>query len=104
MSRETFEFVDGVRTYRIQFDIMAPPPPAFQKQELAKSRRTPKPQFVVTNIRITEITKGIGADAPRKNPKFTRGFDTLAQARTGAGEYAKRIVREQMAAKPPAKD
>ncbi|HEX7964217.1 MAG TPA: hypothetical protein VF651_00755 [Gammaproteobacteria bacterium] len=104
MSTETFEFVNGVRTYRIQFDIMAPPPPAFQKQEPAKSRRAPKPQFIVTNIRITEITKGIGDDGARKNPKFTRGFDTLAQARTGGHEYAKRIVREQMAPKPPAKD
>jgi hypothetical protein len=98
---ETFEFVNGAQKYRIQFDIVAPPPSAFPKQGFVKSY-APKPQFKVASIRITEITEGVGDDGPRKNLNFGRGFDTLAQARTGAGEYAKRIVREQMAPKPAA--
>lgn len=99
MPMETFEFVNGVQTYRIQFDIVAPPPSAFPKPGLVKSY-APRPQFTVPNIRITEITECVGEDGPRKVLNFARGFDTVAQARVGAGEYAKRIVREQMAPKP----
>jgi hypothetical protein len=101
MPLETFEFANGEQTYRIQFDIVAPPPGSFPKPGLVKSY-APKPQFKVASIRITEITAGVGDDGPRKNVNFARGYDTLAQARTGAGEYAKRIVREQMAPKPAA--
>jgi hypothetical protein len=96
---ETFEFVNGAQTYRIQFDIVAPPPSAFPKPGFVKSY-APKPQFTVATIRITEVTAGVGDDGPRKSLNFSRGFDSVAQARTGAGEYAKRIVREQMAPKP----
>ena len=98
MSMETFEFVNGAQTYRIQFDIVSPPPAAFHKPGLVKSY-APKPQFTVASIRIAEITEGLGEDGPKKMLNFARGFDTVAQARTGAGEYAKRIVREQMTAK-----
>ena len=101
MPMETFEFLNGAQKYRIQFDIVAPPPTAFQKPGLVKSY-APKPQHKVATIRIVEITEGVGDDGPRKNINFARGFDTVAQARTGAGEYAKRIVREQMAPKPVA--
>ena len=101
MPMETFEFLNGAQKYRIQFDIVAPPPAAFQKPGLVKSY-APKPQHKVATIRIVEITEGVGDDGPRKNINFARGFDTVAQARTGAGEYAKRIVREQMAPKPVA--
>ena len=55
----------------------------------------------MASIRIAEVTEGVGDDGPRKSINFARGFDTVAQARVGAGEYAKRIVREQMAPKPP---
>lgn len=99
MPMETFEFVNGAQKYRIQFDIAAPPPAAFQKPGLTKNYG-PKPQYTVASIRITEITEGMGEDGPRKNINFARGFDTVGQARTGAGEYAKRIVREQMTPKP----
>lgn len=99
MPMETFEFINGAQTYRIQFDIVAPPPSAFPKPGIVKSY-APKPQYTVACIRIAEITPGVGDDGPRKNVNFARGFDTVAQARVGAGEYAKRIVREQMAPKP----
>ena len=100
MPMETFEFVNGAQKYRIQFDIVAPPPAvAAPKAGITKSY-APKPQHKVASIRITEITEGVGDDGPRKNINFARGFDTVAQARVGAGEYAKRIVREQMAPKP----
>ena len=99
MPMETFEFVNGAQKYRIQFDIVAPPPSALPKPGIVKSY-SPYPQHTVATIRITEITEGIGDDGPRKSINFGRGFDSVAQARTGAGEYAKRIVREQMAPKP----
>jgi hypothetical protein len=53
----------------------------------------------VGSIRIAEITDGVGDDGEKKVVNFARGFDTLAQARTGASEYAKRIVREKMTPK-----
>ena len=99
MPMETFEFVNGTQTYRIQFDIVAPPPGSFPKPGLVKSY-APKPQYTVATILITNITECMGDDGARKSVKFARGFDTVAQARVGAGEYAKRIVREQMARKP----
>jgi len=99
MPMETFEFVNGAQKYRIQFDIVAPPPSAIPKPGIVKSY-APKPQHTVFSIRITEITEGVGESGRKKNLNFSRGFDTVAQARVGAGEYAKRIVREQMAPKP----
>ena len=99
MPMETFEFVNGAQKYRIQFDIVAPGPAAFQKPGLTKNF-APKPQHKVASIRITEVTEGVGDDGQKKNINFARGYDTVAQARVGAGEYAKRIVREQMAPKP----
>lgn len=99
MPMEAFEFVNGAQKFRIQFDIVAPPPAAFQKPGIVKSY-APKPQHTVPTIRITEITEGLGDDGPRKSLNFGRGFDTVTQARTMAGEYAKRIAREQMAPKP----
>lgn len=105
MPMEAFEFVNGAQKFRIQFDIVAPPPAAFQKPGLVRSY-TPQPQHTVASIRITEITEGLGDDGPRKNLNFGRSFDSVAQARTVAGEYAKRIARDQMAPKldpvPPA--
>lgn len=100
MPMETFEFVNGAQKYRIQFDIVAPPPAAAAPKVGLTNSYVPKPQHKVASIRITEITEGVGDDGPRKNINFARGFDTVAQARVGAGEYAKRIVREQMAPKP----
>ena len=99
MPMETLKFENGPRTYRIQFEIVAPPPAAAQKPGIVKSY-APKPQHTVGTIRITEITDGVGDDGQKKSLNFARGFDTLAQARPGAGEYAKRIVREQMTPKP----
>lgn len=101
MSSETMKFENGVRTYRIQFEIVAPPPTPPRRPGEGKSYG-PKPQFQVATIRVTEITEGVGDDGQKKSINFGRGFDTLAQARTGAGEYAKRIVREQMTPKPAA--
>jgi len=103
MPMETITFENGTQSYRIQFDIVAPPPSSIPKPGIVKSY-APKPQYKVASIRITEITAGVGDDGPKKNINFARGFDTVAQARVGAGEYAKRIVREQMAPKatPPA--
>ena len=100
MPNETIEFQDGAQTYRIQYDIVAPPPTPPKRPGEIKAY-APKPQFQVAAIRITEVTEGVGEDGPKKNIQFARGFDTLAQARTGASEYAKRIVREQMRPKPP---
>ena len=96
---ETFEFVNGLQTFRVQFDIVAPPPAAFPKPGLTRGF-VPRPQYTVASIRITEITESVGDQGARKNLNFGRAFDSVAQARVGAGEYAKRIVREQMATKP----
>jgi hypothetical protein len=98
MPMETIKFENGPKTYRIQFDIVAPPPAVAQKAGIVKNY-APKPQHTVGSIRITEITDGVGDDGEKKVVNFARGFDTLAQARTGASEYAKRIVREKMTPK-----
>ncbi len=101
MPSETVKFENGPKTYRIQFDVVSPAPAAFQKPSITKSY-APKPQYTVAAIRVTEITEGVGDDGDKKVINFARGFDTVAQARTGATEYAKRIVREQMTPKPVA--
>jgi hypothetical protein len=101
MPMETSKFENGPLTYRIQFEIVVPPPAAPKKPGEFKSYQ-PKPQFTVATIRVTEITEGVGDDGQKKVINFGRGFDTLAQARTGAAEYAKRMVREKMTPKPAA--
>lgn len=99
MPAETVFFENGAQTYRIQYDIVAPPPsPPKKKGEYQPY--APPAEFKVASIRVTEVTEGVGDDGPRKVINFGRGFATLAQARTGASEYAKRIIREQMAPKP----
>lgn len=99
MPSENVQFENGPLTYRFQFEIVAPPPaPPIRPGTYNKSGL--RPQFTVASIRITEITEGVGDDGAKKNLNFGRSFDTLAQARTGASEYAKRIVREQMTPKP----
>ena len=101
MPMETVKFENGPKTYRIQYEVVAPGPAAFQKPSITKSY-APKPQHTVGSIRITEVTEGVGDDGQKLNVNFARGFDTLAQARTGATEYAKRMVREKMTPKPVA--
>ena len=99
MPNETVKFENGPKTYRIQFEVVAPPPrPALRPG--SPRPLGPQPQFTVASIRVTEITEGVGDDGPRKVVNFGRGFDTLAQARTGATEYAKRIIREKMTERP----
>lgn len=103
MPNETVKFVNGAQTWRIQFEIVAPPSAPPQKPG-SFSKHGPAAQFKVNTIRVTEITEGVGDDGQRKVVNFARGFDNLAQARTGATEYAKRIVREKLTAKTPAAD
>ena len=101
MSSETTTFQNGAENFRIQFEVVAPPPPRDPNMPRGMSNAG---KFQVASIRITDITEGVGDDGRKKNVNFGRGYDTLAQARTGATEYAKRIIREQMAPKaaPPA--
>lgn len=99
MPMESFEFVNGVQTYRIQFDIVAPPPSALPRVGLMK-RYSLQPQYTVPSIRITDITECVGENGTRKLVNFARSFDSVAQARVVAGEYAKRIIREQMTPRP----
>lgn len=98
MPMETFKFQNGTRTYRIQFQIISPPPAAFQRPALTRHSR-PKLKHSVDSIRVVEITEGIGDKAQKRTLHFKREFPTLGQARTRAGEYARRIVREQMTPK-----
>ena len=59
----------------------------------------------MASIRVTEVTEGIGDAGQKLTANFGRGYDSLAQARTNATEYAKRMVREKMTPKPaPAGD
>ena len=96
MSSETVRHQEGPDTFRIQFEILAPafvaPTP---KGEIKKY--APKPQFKVASIRVTEVGDNVGDNGRKKVVNFDRGFDTLAQARNGATEYAKRVIREKMA-------
>jgi len=95
MSSETVSFQNGAETFRIQFDIV-PPPPVPARPVGAPRSFAPGPKFQVATIRVTDVTEGVGDDGRKKSINFSRSFDTLAQARTGATEYAKRIIREQM--------
>ena len=99
MPSETIKFENGPRTYRIQFEVVAPPPTPPHKAGTFKPY-APKPQFTVASIRVTEVTEGIGDSGQKLSANFGRGFDSLAQARTNATEYAKRMVREKMTPKP----
>jgi len=95
MPSETVKHQEGADTFRIQFEIVAPPPVApTPKGEIKKY--APKPQFKVASIRVTEIGEHVGDNGRKKIVNFDRGFDTLAQARSGAAEYAKRVIREKM--------
>lgn len=99
MPMETFKFENGARSYRIQFQIVSPPPAAFQTPALIGNSR-PMLKHTVASIRVVEITEGVGDKAQKRTLNLNREFATLGQARTRAGEYAKRIVREQMTPKP----
>lgn len=98
MSSETTTFQNGAENFRIQFEIV-PPPPAPPRDPNMPRGFNNAGKFQVASIRITDITEGVGNEGRMKSVNFGRGYDTLAQARTGATEYAKRIVREQMAPK-----
>jgi len=104
MSSETTTFQNGVENFRIQFEIV-PPPPAPPRDPNMPRGFSNAGKFQVASIRITDISEGVGDEGRKKLVNFGRGYDTLAQARTGATEYAKRIVREQMTPKAaPASD
>ena len=99
MPAETSKFQNGPRSYRIQFEIVAPPPsPPVRPGTFRKNVIVPK--FKVATIRITEITEGVGDAGKKLLVNFGRSFDSLVQARTGANEYAKRMVREKLTPKP----
>jgi hypothetical protein len=95
MSSETVKHQQGEDTFRIQFEIVAPPPVIPVRAGEIK-KYAPKPQFKVASIRVTEIGDLVGDNGRKKVVNFDRGFDTLAQARNGATEYAKRVIREKM--------
>ena len=99
MPSETTTFQNGAENFRIQFEIVAPPPPPPRDPNMPRGMSNAG-KFKVASIRITDISEGVGENGRVKTVNFGRGYDTLAQARTGAGEYAKRIIREQMAPKP----
>ena len=105
MPMETFKFEYGERIYHIQFQIVSPLPAAVRSPGFTGDAR-PKPRHSVDNIRIVEITEGVGDKAQRRTLNFKRDFDTVGQARTRASEFAKRMVRDQMTPKldpvPPA--
>ena len=101
MPMDTFNFENGGRSYRIQFQIVSLPPAALRNPGLTGHSR-PRSKHSVDSIRVVEITEGVGEQAQRRTLHFNRDFQTLAQARTRAGDYARRIVREQMAQAVPA--
>lgn len=99
MPMESFKFVYGERTYHIQFQIVSPLPAAVRNPRSTGDAR-PKPRHSVDDIRVVEITEGVGDKAQRRTLRFQRDFDTLGQARTRASEFAKRMVRDQMTPNP----
>lgn len=101
MPAETTTFQHGPDTFRIQFDIIVPPPVAAKKPGEIKGY-APKPQYRVQSIRIREMGDHLGDNARKLNVNFDRGFDSLGAARSNATEYAKRIVREKMTPKKTA--
>lgn len=98
MTMESFEFVSGAQSFRVQFDIVAPVAAVLQQPGPAWGYM-PNLQYTVANVRIVETTLGLGDEGPRKELDFARSFDTAAEARAAAAEYARRIVRQQMASK-----
>ena len=101
MPNETIKFENGPKTYRIQFEVVVPPPTPPHKPGTFKAY-APKPQFTVASIRVTDVTEGVGDAGQKLTANFGRGYDSLAQARSNATEYAKRLVREKMTPKPAA--
>lgn len=98
MTMKSFEFVSGDQSFHVQFDIVAPVAAILQRPGPAWGYM-PRLQYTVANVRIVEITLGLGDGGPRKELDYVRSFDTAAEANAAAGEYAKRIVRQQMASK-----
>lgn len=96
MEIQSYQHESGAN-FRIQFDIIVPPPAVVVPKGTFKPY-APKPQFRVNGIRIAEID----GQLRKKAVQFDRSYDSLAAARSQAGEYAKRIVRENMIAKPAA--
>ncbi|MGH8371549.1 MAG: hypothetical protein ACRETO_02300 [Gammaproteobacteria bacterium] len=99
MASEMLNFQHEFGTFRIQFEII-PPPPAAKRPKDAIKVYTPPPKFRVNGIRITEVVEE-GTEGRKKSLQYGRDFESLAQARSQAGEYAKRIVREQMGPAKP---
>lgn len=94
MPSELLNFQHEFGTFRIQFDIVPPLPPAPRSTSGIKMY-TPPPKFRVNGIRITEVVEE-GCEGRKKTLQYGRDFESLGQARSQASEYAKRIVREQM--------
>lgn len=99
MPTEMLNFQHEFGIFRIQFEIV-PPPPAAVRPPNAIKVYTPPPKFRVNGIRITEVVEE-GSEGRKKTLQYAREFESLAQARSQAGEYAKRIVREQMGPAKP---
>ncbi|HEX5340233.1 MAG TPA: hypothetical protein VFX47_05085 [Gammaproteobacteria bacterium] len=99
MPSEMLNFQHEFGTFRIQFEIIAPPPAAVRPKNAIKTY-SPPPKFRVNGIRITEVVEEAG-EGRKKTLQYGRDFESLAQARSQAGEYAKRIVREQMGPPKP---
>ena len=98
MSSETVQFEHGPQTYRIQYEVLAPPPRLVKRMSQIP-HFMPPPEFKVASIRVTEITVGVQSTSAMQTLIFGRGYPTPAQARSGATAYAKRIIREQLARK-----
>ena len=100
MPIEMLNFQHESGTFRIQFEII-PPLAAAPRPKDAIKTYSPPPKFRVNSIKITEVVEE-GSEGRKKSLQYGRDFESLAQARSQAGEYAKRIVREQMGSPDPA--
>ena len=98
MSSESVQFEHGPQTYRIQYEVLAPPPRLVKRMSQIP-HFMPPPEFKVASIRVTEITADARSNSAMQILIFGRGFATPALARSGATAYAKRIIREQLARK-----
>ena len=98
MTMESFEFVSGTQSFHVQFDIIAPVEATLQRPGPAWGYM-PKLRYTVANVRIVETTQGLGDRGSRMKLDIARSFQTAAEAAAAAAEYAKRIVRQQMASK-----
>ncbi len=99
MTMESFDFVSGTQSFHVQFDIVAPVAATLQQPGPAWGYM-PKLRYTVANVRIVETTLGLGDRGSRMKLDIARSFRTAAEAAAAAAEYAKRIVRNQMASKP----